>query len=244
MVNSDGALHGTEMTIADAQGIQIFPALAYDSVNRCFLVTWSDDRRYGGAAYEIYGQLVAADGVLISSNFFISPYGGYGHASGFDPSTAHYLLIFSKHGNRIHGQYLSVDGSVQGEDAPLSDLDSPQDAPNLTYDSGSGQFLTAWTDHRNGSNDIYGHTTQVSVGQDSCDSSDTPGCLACDTDAGLLVDQACPPVNTSYSNHGDYVSCVTEAVHGLRRSGQIGASCALKLVDPRARSGVGSPSQP
>ncbi len=71
MVNGDGFLQGTEINIADAVGSQILPALAYDSANRCFLVTWSDDRRFGGASYEIYGQLVAEDGVLVGPNFLI-----------------------------------------------------------------------------------------------------------------------------------------------------------------------------
>jgi hypothetical protein len=241
MVNSNGTLYGTELTIADTLGAQIFPDLAYDSANRCFLVTWSDDRRFGGAAYEIYGQLVASDGVPMSSNFFISSYGGYAHAIGFDPSNAHYFLTFSKFGARIHGQYIAADGLARDEAVPLSDLEDRQGAPHLAYDPGAKKFLTAWTDERNGSSDIYGRTTAIALTQDPCDGQtdqDLSGCLQCETDAGARVDQTCP-VNASYTGHGAYVDCVTKAVNALRKAGQISAACALKLVDPRARSGVG-----
>ena len=240
MVNSDGTLHGGEINTADALGSQISPDLAYDSVNHCFLVMWSDGRRYGGAAYEIYGQLVASDGVLISSNFLISSYGGYAHAIAFDPSTAHYFLTFSKFGNRIHGQYVAADGMVRDEAVPLSDLEGAQGAPQLAYDPTARKFLTAWTDERNGSSDIYGKTTAIAVTQDSCDGQNdhvVEGCLS-ETDADNQVNAICDP-NLNWANHGEYVSCVAKEVRRLREAGSISAKIALQLVNEAARSDVG-----
>jgi len=239
MVNSDGTLYGTEIIIADAIGWQIDPALAYDPVNRSFLVTWSDDRRIGGSHYEIYGQLVAEDGVLISSNFSISPYGGYSHSVAFEPTNPHYLVSFSKFGNRIHGQYVAVDGTVTDEAFPLSDMESTQGAPHLAYDTKHQRFLTAWTDHRNTSADIYGRTTLLTASQDPCDGqngSSTEGCLS-ETDATATVDRECPAED--YANHGEYVSCVAKTVRTLREGSDISASLALQLVALAARSDVG-----
>jgi hypothetical protein len=238
IVNSDGTLYGAEISVADIAGSPITPMLAYDSVNHCFLVTWSDDRRAGGAHYEIYGQLVASDGVLMGTNFLISSYGGYAHALDFDPSTTHYLLTFTKFGTRIYGQYLAADGMSSDGAFPISGLESIQGAPRSAYDPTARKFFTVWTDERNGSSDIYGQTTAVPMTQDSCEGENISSCLECETDAGALVDEVCP-VHSSYANHGDYLSCVTHAVNSLRRAGQISASCALKLVAPRARSEVG-----
>lgn len=247
MVNSDGSLRGTEINIADAIGSQILPALAYDPANHCFLVTWSDDRRYGGAAYEIYGQLVAEDGVLVGSNFLISSYGGYPHSLAFDSSRTSYLLTFSKFGSRIHGQYLAADGIVEGEPFAVSDIEGIQSSPHLDYDANQERFMMVWTDRRNGSDDIYGHTVSNMSSEESCNDQNAQGCLACETDppageagAGALVDQACP-VDGTYANHGEYMDCVTKKVKQLRKEGLIGPACSLKLIDPRARSGVGSP---
>ena len=240
MVNSNGALQGSEITIADALGSQIFPDLVYDSENRCFLVTWSDDRRFGGSAYEIYGQLIAADGVPMGSNFLISPYGGYAHAVSFDPSTTHYFLTFPKFGNRIHGQYIAADGVVQDEAIALSDLEGVQEAPHLAYDSSSRRFLATWTDHRNGSRDIYGHTTSITVSSDPCDGQNdhvVEGCLS-ETDADNQVNAICDP-NLNWANHGEYVSCVAKEVRRLREARSMSAKSALQLVNEAAHSDVG-----
>jgi hypothetical protein len=238
MVNNDGTLQGTEIDIADTSGSQVFPDVVYDSINDYFLVTWSDGRRSG---YDIYGQLVAPDGVLIGSNFYIAPYGGRGHAVSFDPFTARYFFAFSKSGNQIQGQSMAADGYIRDEVVLLSDdIEVIQQAPHLAHDSNSGKFLIAWEDHRNESNDIYGRTTTVTVTQEPCDGQNSPSCLECETEAGALVDQACP-VDGNYSSHGNYVGCVAQATAGLRSTDQIGASCALQLIDSRSRSQVGNP---
>lgn len=240
MVNSNGTLYGNEIIIADAIGSQIAPSLAYDPVNRTFLVTWSDDRRFGGSRYEIYGQIVAEDGVLISSNFFISPYGGYSHSVAFESTNPHYLIAFPKYGNRIHVQYVAADGTVTDEAFPLSDMESTQGTPHLAYDTKHQRFLTAWTDHRNASADIYGQTTLLSARQDPCDGqsdSVAPGCLS-QTDVSDQVNAICNP-DLNWANHGEYVSCVAREVRRLRVAGSMSAQTALQLVNEAARSDVG-----
>ena len=241
MVNGDGTLHGSERVIADATGMQIHPVLTYDMVNGCFLVTWFDTRRTGGASYEIYGQLVAADGFLLGPNFFISPYGGYSHSVAFDPSSKHYLITFSKFGGQIHGQFVAADGLVKDQDFPLTDSEGPQGSPHVAFGGPGKKFLAVWTDQRSGSQDIYGRADATEATPDACEEGGAVGgCLACETEGGAVVDLECPPTDP-YDNHGDYVGCVTKAVKGLRKEGLINAECAIKLVDPRARSTVGKP---
>jgi hypothetical protein len=60
---------------------------------------------------------------------------------------------------------------------------------------------------------------------------------------GTYVDQQCPPTGT-YNNHGDYVSCVSQAAEAILSGLPAGGSCPRgeaqsACVNPRARSNVG-----
>ncbi len=242
LIGADGGLAGGEIIIADAIGFQIIPAVAYDSNNGCFLVAWSDEGGQGGGLYEIFGRLVASDGVLLTSTFQISPFGGHPHDVVFAASLNQYLLSFSKHGGRIHAQVITSDGLVGGQDFPISDTEGMQITPASSYHPGAGRLMTVWADHRNGTSDIYGRSAVPLAPPASCAEGMTEeegGCLECEREAGALVDAACP-VDGEYSSHGDYLGCVTQVVKQLRSEGRITSDCALKLIDPRARSEVGN----
>jgi len=101
VVNADGSLYGAgitsgvNFTISNALGYQQSPSMAYDSVNQRFLVAWIDSR--SGTYYDIYGQVVNADGSLygvgITSgvNFTISATS----SDKYDPSVAYNPLCSS-----------------------------------------------------------------------------------------------------------------------------------------------------
>lgn len=65
LVNYDGNLYGTtsgvNFIISNEGDYQWYPSVAYDSAHQRFLVVWHD---YRNGNYDIYGQLIDADGTL------------------------------------------------------------------------------------------------------------------------------------------------------------------------------------
>jgi hypothetical protein len=247
MLDPDGLPASEELVIADAEGSQINPELAYDSAHRAFLVTWSDSRRTG--TYELFGQVVASpDGMLIGSNVFISPSGGYPHTVGLDGEWSRYVVVYPKAGLRLVGRYVSPDGVAEGDEFAISSAESSQTFPDVAPNPVGRGFLASWTDQREGAPHLFGRMVAPGVpGLDPAVSTpaECPGyrtpeglCLDCETTAGPLVDAACP-VGAVYTDHGHYLGCVTDRVNTLRREGLIGGACKLALIAPRARSTVG-----
>jgi hypothetical protein len=72
LVNANGSLYGTNFVISNATDWQGNPSVAYDSANERFLVAWVDERNQATTSYDIYGQLVNANGSLYGTNFVIS----------------------------------------------------------------------------------------------------------------------------------------------------------------------------
>ncbi len=78
LVNANGTLYNTasdvNFAISNATNDQNYPSTAYDADNQRFLVVWEDYR--SGSSWDIYGQLVNADGSLYDTasdvNFVIS----------------------------------------------------------------------------------------------------------------------------------------------------------------------------
>jgi len=68
--NGNGSLIGGNFTISTAPNDQMWTSVAYDSANQRFLVAWEDFR--SGTNWDIYGQLLNANGSLIGGNFTIS----------------------------------------------------------------------------------------------------------------------------------------------------------------------------
>ncbi len=240
MIGPDGLPTSDEIVIADAAGSQIAPEVAYDANAHSFFVTWSDSRRSG--SYELYGQVVTSpDGLLVGSNVPLSLDGGYSHAIEVDPQRSRYLVVYSKGNRRLYARYFAPDGVAEGGEFSLSINEALQSSPYMAVDSNGG-ILAAWTDEREGAPHLFGRTVTASAPDSppACSGLSTPDghCLDCEADAGALVDLACP-VDTPYENHGAYLACVTDAVNALRHEGRIGGACKVKLIAPRARSGVG-----
>ena len=247
MLGPDGRPASDEIVIADAQGSQINPELAYDSAHHAFLVTWSDSRRTG--TYELFGQVVASpDGMLIGANVLISPSGGYPHTIGMDAGRSRYVVLYPKAGLRLVGRYVAPDGVVDGDEFAISGAETVQSSPHAAVNQVGRGFLASWTDQRGGAPHIFGRLIASGVaGLDpaisapaECPGFTTPEglCLDCETNAGPLVDTACP-VGAAYTDHGQYLGCVTDRVNTLRQEGRIGGACKLALIAPRARSTVG-----
>jgi len=64
LVYADGTLRGVNFVISDAPSNQQNPSVAFDESTGRFFVVWEDDRNSGTTGWDIYGQLVDADGSL------------------------------------------------------------------------------------------------------------------------------------------------------------------------------------
>jgi len=182
LVNADGSLYGAgitsgvNFTISNAVGYQYNPSVAYDSVNQRFLVAWMDYR--SGSSYDIYGQMVNADGSLYGAgitsgvNFTVSNALNYQYypSVAYDSVNQRFLVAWQdeRNGNNdIYGQLVNADGSLYGAgitsgvNFTISNALNAQYAPSVAYDSVNQRYLVAWYDYRSGAWDIYGQVVNA-----------------------------------------------------------------------------------
>ena len=149
------------------------PAVAYDSTLNQYLVVWEGDDDTGmlvAGEFEIFGQLLDANGNEIGTDFRISDMGTDGNSDGFDaldPAVAYnstfkqYLVVWQGDDDRdplvdnefeIFGQLLNADGSESGtDDFRISDMgtDGNSDAfdaldPAVVYNNSANEYLVVW----------------------------------------------------------------------------------------------------
>jgi len=123
LVNADGSLFDTasnvNFAISNGPDGQYEPSVAYDSVNQRFLVAWQDWRNL--INYDIFGQLVNADGYLYGTasdaNFVISNAGNSQEHSlaAYDSVNQRFLVAWrdGRNGNiDIYGQLVNSSGTL------------------------------------------------------------------------------------------------------------------------------------
>ncbi|MBI5182104.1 MAG: hypothetical protein HZA06_04220 [Nitrospirae bacterium] len=165
LINHDGSAIGTEFVICNAANTQYSPSIAYDNAKQRFLVVWDDYR--SGTTYDIYGQLVNADGTLNGSNFAVSnAANGQSLASvAYDSINQRFLVVWGDYRSGttydIYGQLVNADGTLYGTASNvnfvIANAANDQNMPSAAYDSSNQRFLVAWADYRaDGINgDIY-----------------------------------------------------------------------------------------
>ena len=109
-------------SISTAGNDQILSSIAYNSSTSQYLVVWQD---HSGATWDIYGQLVNANGSLSGVNFFISMTPDFqGNVSvAYSSSSTQYLVVWGddRGADRdIYGQFVNANGSLSGGDFPVS----------------------------------------------------------------------------------------------------------------------------
>jgi len=179
IVDAEGNPYGANFVLSNADGGQGFPSVAYDSANQRFLVVWSDYRNWKTAGYDIYGQIVKADGnpycdELIISNHVksqVSP------SVTYDIQNQRFLVVWSdgRGGESttydIYGRILDTVGNFYTDDFVISKAVNFQSTPSAAYDSANQKFLVVWSDYRNvkyseleyreiPNSDIYGQIVQ------------------------------------------------------------------------------------
>jgi len=159
LVRADGSPLDPIMTISNADGDQRNPKAVYDSTSGRFLVVWGDNRGVNG--YDIYGQLVRADGTMYGSNFPISDATNdqLNPSVAYDSASRQFLVAWSDDrsgsSSDMYGQLLRANGTPSGSNFIISDATGDQGNPVAVFDGVNRRFLVAWEDSRSGSRDIY-----------------------------------------------------------------------------------------
>jgi len=159
LVRADGSPLDPIMTISNADGDQRNPKAVYDSTSGRFLVVWGDNRGVNG--YDIYGQLVRADGTPYGSNFPISEATNdqRNPSVAYDSASRQFLVAWSDDrsgsSSDMYGQLLRANGTPSGSNFIISDATGDQGNPVAVFDGVNRRFLVAWEDSRSGSRDIY-----------------------------------------------------------------------------------------
>jgi len=124
-----------------------------------FLVTWNDSRN---GNWDIYGQLLDAQGQRQGGNFRVSDNSAPGDQSGpyvrFSPRDEYWVFWTDRReGNDdIYGQRLTASGSAIGSNFRVNDdsFSSHQRVPSIAAND-AGLNVTIWEDERNGNTDVY-----------------------------------------------------------------------------------------
>ncbi|MGQ9696132.1 MAG: CFI-box-CTERM domain-containing protein [Thermodesulfobacteriota bacterium] len=148
LVNANGTLNGPNFVISNGEYDQRFPKVAYDNAHQRFLVVWQDTRREEDY-YDIYGQLVNANGTLNGFNFVIANADGIQArpAVSYDSSNQRFLVVWADYRGTdydIYAQYVQASGTLSGSNFIIIEADNPQLAPAVAYNSNFANFVVAY----------------------------------------------------------------------------------------------------
>jgi hypothetical protein len=125
--------------VGEQVATQAYPAVAYSQSADRYLVVWEDNR---SGYYDIYGQLVDADGTLIDDNFFV--YQGNGNQQRPDVASdgTNFLVVW-------HGNYQDDSTEVVGR--LVADYGEPGPVIEIAVDGGTTRHYpavayNAWAD--------------------------------------------------------------------------------------------------
>lgn len=136
--------------ICERPSWQLSPAVAWHRQRDQFLVVWEDDRN--GQDFDIYGQLLDADGHLLGDNrpLVVSEYDQADPNVFYNPVDAGYLLLWH---HRQPGHFVIKGQRISALGAPLGtpfDIPSPNEGkqwiPGCAYNGADNEFLVAWED--------------------------------------------------------------------------------------------------
>jgi uncharacterized protein YheU (UPF0270 family) len=167
LVNGDGSLTGSKITISNAANDQLAPAVAYNSSTNQFLVVWQEQDPLAGTLLDISGQLVNADGTLSGTKITISNTDNDQTAPAvtYNSQTNQFLVVWQEQdpdagtGLDIFGRLVNADGSLSTAEFTISNAADDQTVPEVAYNSNpaNNQFLVVWQTFQAGTlSDISG----------------------------------------------------------------------------------------
>jgi hypothetical protein len=130
------------------------PVLAYDSVNRNYLVVWVDYRNYNNTSTDIYGRLCSAtellNGTCSSSEIVISDDTATETepAVQFDPVAQKYLVVWTDGTHRaLRGRFVNRDGTLS-DVFDIRTVNTPSQ-PDVVYNNITKKFDLTWREENN-----------------------------------------------------------------------------------------------
>jgi hypothetical protein len=151
------------------------PAIAFNATTNQYFVVWDAFASpfFPGIA-EIFGRLVNADGTFDGPFFAIT---SANEIQVFPSVTLNsvanqYLVVWSDGRNTgttfgdIFGQLVNVNGSLAGENVPISTLPFNEGAPRVAYAPAMNQYLCAWVGQPSGGPsivDVYGRLFEADL---------------------------------------------------------------------------------
>lgn len=198
LVNDDGSMTGVNFPISTVSDWQRDPKAAYNPVTNKYLVVWEDWRI--DSDDNIYAQMVNADGSMAGSEFSIST--ATNDQSNpdivYNSSTNQFLVVFDDdrlvaYDYDIYGQLVNADGSLSGDDFPVSIPSEDQILPVVAFNSTNNQFMIVWEDERNtptSESDIYARIVNADGSLDGGDFSISATSEADQVHATITYDSA------------------------------------------------------
>ncbi|KPJ73989.1 hypothetical protein AMJ52_02285 [candidate division TA06 bacterium DG_78] len=140
-----------EIATASVNG-NINPRLEFDNNN--YLVVWAD-QRFEGTDFDIYGQRISPQGVLLGNKITIAT--GYEHQMypdlTFDGND--FCVVWSENDNQIRGQWVSISGQLIGTNFLISD-DTLYYRFRPRIATSNSHYCVCWSEIRSSDQDIYG----------------------------------------------------------------------------------------
>lgn len=155
LIDANGSLSGACLSIFTGARDQYSGSVVYNSSTNQYFVVWSDYRN--GTDYDIYGQLLNADGTAFGADFAISTaaYTQYEASAAYDSMANQYLVVWrdwrSGTGYDIYGQLVDASGTLVGSDIAICTAENEQYSPSVAYNSSREQYLVVWQDYRSAS---------------------------------------------------------------------------------------------
>lgn len=164
------AAHGGPSTsanfpLAEGDGTQNRPAIAYNPNWDRFFLAWLDIRNTGTTGLDIYGRAVDGSGRPVTGDIPIARVRASQStpAVAFDTVNDRVLVLWADWrdaGNidsDIYGRLFNADGTPYGEEFRIAALRGvSQKTPNLAFDPARQRFLVLWMDSRHKDDKIYG----------------------------------------------------------------------------------------
>ncbi|MDH5711401.1 MAG: hypothetical protein OEZ15_07030 [Gammaproteobacteria bacterium] len=153
ILDAQGEPVSDDIVISNHKGGQGESSVAFDPVNKQYLVVWSDWRNADSIDSDIYAQLLTTDGNPIGTNFAITDRRTAQKmpAVAFDPDKQRFLVAWKNDTltspqEKLFARFISSKGELLDKEFLIAKGEGKQDKPSLVYDPKRKRFLVVWRD--------------------------------------------------------------------------------------------------
>ncbi|MDH5766273.1 MAG: hypothetical protein OEZ38_09680 [Gammaproteobacteria bacterium] len=152
ILDAQGKPVSDDIVISNHKGGQGRSSVAFDPVNKQYLVVWSDWRNANTIDSDIYAQRINFDGKPIGKNFAITNLrtSQKQAAVAFDTDKQRFLVAWKDDRladyEKLYGRFISPQGELLDKEFLIAKGEGKQDRPSLVYDPKRKRFLVVWRD--------------------------------------------------------------------------------------------------